>query len=602
MRFPPSFLERLRSQITLSEVIGRRITLKKHGREFQACCPFHNEKTPSFTVNDEKNFFHCFGCAAHGDAIGFVMRHDRLTYPEAIEKLARDLGIPMPVMTRDEVHRAEQEKTQLSVLEAACRWFESQLATHISARQYAERRGLARETLQNFRIGFAPDERNSLSQFLSGAGYSIALQQEAGLIGRSEEGHVYDRFRGRLIFPIRSARGDVVAFGGRLIAEPPPGKQLPKYLNSPETPLFKKGEMLYNLDLARRPAREKECAIVLEGYMDVVSVAQSGVDYAVATLGTAVTPEHIKKLWQLCKEPVLCLDGDSAGLRAMSRAAEIVLPLLKPGYSLRFAILPANEDPDSYIRKFGKNSFENILGSAQPLYQSLWEDIWQRHKSSLGQPEGRAEFETACKLISERISDPTVKKHYSDYFESQLWEHVRKAPRVNIRRSAQVTQLVNLEDPTAAALDRLTLNMLRILISFPPLLHKSAVEETLSRLDPRDAKIAALKNALMLSIEQTGLEEKEALMAFLERTLPGHAMPPMPAAQRTLSLEDAGQLWSEAVRAYEISRLQSELKQLQQGINEHFDETMQKRLFDLQDALKKAQSSRTFAPMAVDPV
>jgi DNA primase len=552
MRFPPSFLERLRSQLTVSEVIGRRITIKKHGREFNALCPFHNEKSPSFTINDDKNFFHCFGCGAHGDSIGFVMKYERLPYPEAVERLAREAGIPMPELTQEEFQRAEKEKIQLSVCEAACRWFEEQLTKNSFAKQYIEKRGLTPDTVKKFRIGYAPDERDSLHRYLLAQQYSIAQQLEAGLIGRSEEGSVYDRFRGRVIFPIRTPRGDVIAFGGRLIVDDK-NKSLPKYLNSPETPLFKKGEMLFNLDLAKRTIRDTERAVVCEGYMDVVAVAQAGVDYAVATLGTAVTPEHLGLLWRLCKEPVLCLDGDAAGKRAMQRAAEVALPLLKPGFSLRFAVLPTGEDPDSYVQKFGASSFEEVLKNAQNLYEQVWHSLFAEHAARLSLPEGRAALEAACQQAANKISDVSVKKHYSDFFKNQLWEKLRKLPRKSSeQRSAHVTQLASLDDATRAKLDALVARMLRLLIDFPSLLHKSSVEETLSHLDTKDAKILALRDALLTSIGEHGLEDRETLLRYLEIQLPGYDLRTFAVSKKPpASTEAAWQLWNDSAHFYQ---------------------------------------------------
>ncbi len=583
MRFPPSFLERLRSQLLVSEVIGRRIAIKKHGREFQALCPFHNEKSPSFTINDDKGFFHCFGCGAHGDAIGFVMKHERMTYPEAVEKLARDAGIPMPEMTREEVARAEKEKTQLTVLEAACRWFEQQLTQNHTARSYVEKRGLMADTIRNFRIGYAPETRDGLHQFLSKAGYATTLQAEAGLIIQPEDGGVYDRFRGRVIFPIRGPRGDVMAFGGRLIDSS--NKNLPKYLNSPETSLFKKGEMLYNLDLAKRPARERERAVVLEGYMDVVSVAQAGVDYAVATLGTAVTPSHLSLLWKLCQEPVLCLDGDEAGKRAMSRAAEVALPLLKPGYSLRFAILPKGEDPDSYIQKHGKTSFENILSTAEPLYQSLWEDLWRRYKPKLSLPEGRAEFEAMLSTVANKITDASVKKHYADYFKNQLWQHLRNVPRAQApKRSPQIAQLSSIEDIQTANASTLVTRMLQLLIHFPLLLHKSAVEETLSQIDIRDTKLAAVRDALLSSLSDISIENHDMLMTYLKNALPESSLARfLPSVAR--DAEAAWPLWLDTVSAYED---EIEAMRLAQFLEKEWNEADHTRLADI----RKRQARR----------
>lgn len=595
MRFPPSFLERLRSQLLVSEVIGRRIAIKKHGREFQALCPFHNEKTPSFTINDDKGFYHCFGCGAHGDAIGFTMKYDRLTYPEAVERLARDAGIPMPEMTREEMVKAEKEKTQISVCDAACHWFESQLKQHYAARDYVEKRNLSEDTVRKFRIGYAPDMRDGLYQHLLKNGYSAAQMLETGLIIQPEEGGVYDRFRGRVMFPIRSPRGDVIAFGGRLIDSN--NKNLPKYLNSPETSLFKKSETLYNLDQARQAARERKLAVVLEGYMDVVSVAQAGVHYAVATLGTAVTAPHLAMLWKLCQEPVLCLDGDEAGKRAMSRAAEVALPLLKPGCSLRFAILPRGEDPDSYVQKHGRAAFENIVQNAQPLYQSLWEDMERRYRSRIGLPEGRAEFEAALSRLAENIGDAAVRKHYAGYFKNQLWEYFKKTPRAAApRRAPQVAQLSSLEDMGGANAHALVARMLQLLAHFPLLLHKSAVDETLSHLDIRDVHLAALRDALLSSLEDASIENRDTLLGYLERTLPQYDVRALTAADASvaaLPADAAWQLWNDTVVTYKD---EIEAAELQRRLEREWNETDQARLKEI----KARQSRRGTPPPASD--
>jgi DNA primase len=592
MRFPPSFLERLRSQLIVSEVLGRRIQLKKHGREFQALCPFHNEKTPSFTINDDKNFYHCFGCGAHGDAISFVMKYDRMSYPEAVEHLAREAGIPLPVLTREEAQRAEREKIQLHVLEAACRWFEQQLAQNMAARQYVEKRGLLADTTKRFRIGYAPDERNALHQHLLKAGYPQALQLEAGLIGQSEEGHVYDRFRGRVMFPIRTPRGDIIAFGGRLIIDDK-NKTLPKYLNSPETPLFKKGEMLFNLDLAKRAIRDRGLAVVMEGYMDVVSVTQSGVEYAVATLGTAVTPDHLKLLWRLCKEPVLCLDGDAAGKRAMTRAAEVALPLLAPGYSLRFAMLPKGEDPDSYVQKYGSANFEEILRKAQDLYHIVWENLFEQHAPKLALPEGRAALESACRQTVDKIQDASVKKHYADFFRSQVWEKVRKAPWANTERSLQVTQLAAIDNPQTSMLDALIARMLSLLIDYPALLHKSSVEETLPLLETKDRKISALRDVLLAAIPEHGLEEREHLIGYLDGQLPAENKLASITAKRlgspVQSLEAAWQIWNDCAQFYQDEK---EAIRLQAVLETEWNEADHAHLTDI----KRRQANRAIPP------
>jgi len=595
MRFPPSFIERLRSHFLMSEVVGRRIPIKKHGREFQGLCPFHNEKSPSFTVNDEKGFFHCFGCGAHGDAIEFIRKFERLSYPETVETLARDAGIPLPQLTHEEVRKIEAEKTLYDVLEATCQWFEKQLVatTGNIALDYLEKRGLKPETMRTFRIGYAPDERTALYNHLLKAGFQQSLQVEAGLIILPEQGAPYDRFRGRIMFPIRNNSGKIIAFGGRLIANATANKHLPKYLNSPETPLFKKGEILYNLDLAKKPARDGNIAVVMEGYMDVVSTAQSGIAYALATLGTAVTPEHLRLLWQLAKEPVMCLDGDAAGMRAMMRAAEVALPLLKPGYSLRFAILPKGEDPDSYVQKHGKASFEKILMGSRRLSQILWETVSPQYKSDL--PEGRAALEDALKILTDKIANPTVRAHYASYFRKLLWSKPAGAPRASPERSVHVEQMV--VQHHSAALEVLVQRLLILLLKFPQLLHKSQIEETLSRLDIRSHTLDALRTALLAAHGHVDIDDHEKFTHYMQKQFHGDL--PTGAIKlpyrETLNAEDAMLLWNETVSVYQVAHLESELKELQESVGHSMDEAAYHRLVELQQAIRKAQGQRTFA-------
>lgn len=601
MRFPPSFIERLRSRFLVSEVVGKRIPLRKHGREYQGLCPFHKEKTPSFTVNDDKGFYHCFGCGAHGDVIEFVRKFEKLSYVETMELLAREGGIPIPRPSAEEHRKAEAEKTLYDVLEAACKWFEQQLVATSGtiALDYVQKRGLKQETLRQFRIGYAPDEsRDALHKHLLLAGFPQALQLEAGLISVPEQGGVYDRFRGRVIFPIRNSAGKVIAFGGRLLGGNT-NKSLPKYLNSPETPVFKKGEVLFNLDLARKQAREVDCAVVMEGYMDVVSTAQSGIGYALATLGTAVTAEHLRLLWQVAREPVICLDGDAAGHRAMMRAAEVALPLLKPGYSLRFALLPKGEDPDTYVQKNGKASFEKILVKSSRLSQMLWETLSPQYRSDL--PEGRAALENALKLLSDKIADPTVRSHYASYFRKMLWAKAPVTPKPVQKASEKVRHLAM--QHISASVELLVQNLLNILIKFPQLLHKSQVEETLSRLDIRSHHNDLLRNTLLAAAHGVDLDNRELFMAYLNKQLHGQ----LPEAIKlpfkdTLSVNDAMMLWNETLARYEVEHLEFELKELQENIGQAMDEAALQRLVELQQAIQKARAVRTFAPAESDMV
>src|SRR6266849_811634 len=375
MALPPGFLDELRSRISLSGLIGRRVKLVRRGREYAGLCPFHHEKTPSFYVVEDKSFFHCFGCGAHGDAIGFVMRADNLDFIEAIEKLAGEAGLPVPKATPQERERAQRQKTLLEALEAAAAFYEGQLWLPAGrrAREYLEGRGLDPETIRRFRLGWAPEDRHALRRGLT-ADFPDALLIEAGLLRREPvEGEAFDYFRNRVMFPIGDRAGRVIAFGGRVL-----GDGQPKYLNSPDTPLFEKGRVLYGWSAARGGAgRDAEAggpgAIVTEGYMDVIALHRAGFATAVAPLGTALTEFQLQELWRLGPEPILCFDGDAAGQSAAIRALRRALPLLRPGQSLRFASLPSGEDPDSIIRSKGRADFDQILAAARPLADMLWE-------------------------------------------------------------------------------------------------------------------------------------------------------------------------------------------------------------------------------------
>ena len=403
----------------MSELIGRYIPVKRAGREYHALCPFHKEKTPSFTINDEKAFYHCFGCGAHGDAIGFVKDYEHLNYREAIEKLAGMAGLTVPQPTRAEVERVSREQSLQQVMEAVTGWLEHQLeqtAEGELARNYLRERGLSAPTVARFRIGYAPADRDALMRAMQPLGISERQLVETGMLIHVEGKAPYSRFRRRLMFPIRDRKSRVIAFGGRVLPGEP-NADAPKYLNSPETPLFHKGRQLFNLDLARRPAFDTRQLTICEGYMDVVALAQAGFPAAVAPLGTAITAEQLQICWQLVDEPTLCLDGDSAGQRAMARAVDLALPLLVPGKTLKVAVLPKGEDPDTLIRSIGKQAFEDVLNQAQPLSQVLWS---QAFATAGATPEQRAAQEQGLNTKIGQIKHPTVQHYYKQFVREQL--------------------------------------------------------------------------------------------------------------------------------------------------------------------------------------
>lgn len=430
MAFDPAFLDELRMRVALAEVVGRRTKLVKRGREHSGLCPFHNEKTPSFTVNEDKGFFHCFGCGAHGDVIGFVMRTENLSFPEAVEKLANEAGLQLPNLTREAREEGRVRQSLHAVLEAAALWFSQELQgpRGRAGQEYLRRRGITDETIARFRIGFAPDARGALKAALVKQGFGESLLIDGGLLRRRDEsGEAYDLFRNRIIFPITDRRGRVIAFGGRVLDPAPEGA--PKYLNSPETSLFHKGRTLYGLAQAAEGARKEGLLVVTEGYMDAIAALVAGVP-AVAPLGTALTEDQMAELWRFVPEPVLCFDGDSAGSRAASRAADRSLPLIGPGKTLRFVNLPAGEDPDSLIAAQGAVAFRNLLGTARPLSQLVWERAIAA-AAPIDTPERMALAEKNLADQTSRIADPSLRKHYQDHFRNRVWRELRPASKPN---------------------------------------------------------------------------------------------------------------------------------------------------------------------------
>jgi len=406
MSLSPAFLDELRLRTSLSSLIGRSLKLQKAGREFKACCPFHNEKTPSFYVNDEKGFFHCFGCQAHGDAISWLTDARGLAFMDAVKELADQAGMEMPAPDPRAQAKAERAAGLYEVMEAAARWFADQLGgiDGAAARLYLKERGLAAATLQKFDFGFAPDSRGKLRIALKQFG-NDKLVETGLLIAPEDEREPYDRFRGRLMFPIRDPRGRVIAFSGRIL-----GDGEPKYLNSPDTPLFDKGRTLFNFDKAAPASREAKRVIVVEGQMDVIALDQFGISEAVAPLGTALTEGQLGLLWRLSPSPILCFDGDAPGQKAAVRAALRALPGVGPGRSLGFVTLPAGQDPDDLVRASGRAALDALLEAPQPLVERLWQH--ELDAEPLGTPEQRAGLRRRLMDHVSTIADSDVRDQY----------------------------------------------------------------------------------------------------------------------------------------------------------------------------------------------
>ncbi|MBL1234688.1 MAG: DNA primase [Rhodobiaceae bacterium] len=417
MSFPKSFLDELKARIRVSEIVGRQVKLTRRGREFVGLSPFNNEKTPSFTVNDDKQFYHCFSTGEHGDAIKFLEKTENLSFMEAVERLAGEAGMEVPKMDPKSAEREKKKAGLIDVSEMAQSYFVESLkrGKGAEAHVYLVRRGLSEETISLFGLGYAPDSRTGMKDYLQGRSVRVPQMIESGvLIGGDDIPQPYDRFRNRVTFPIEDQRGRVIAFGGRALD---PNARA-KYLNSPETPLFHKGATLYNFARARKPAYDIGTVIVAEGYMDVIALHQGGFPHAVAPLGTALTEEQIQLLWRMTSEPILCFDGDRAGRKAAYRAVERVLPLLKPGHSLRFAMLPDGKDPDDLIRDGGSGAMQEVLDQAKPLSTMLWD--WQVSLGEWDTPERRAAFEEAMGELVASIADPKVRGHYREGVRSQF--------------------------------------------------------------------------------------------------------------------------------------------------------------------------------------
>ena len=417
MRFTPQFLDELRARLPVSEVVGRRVKLKKAGREFKGLSPFQQEKSPSFTVNDQKGFYHDFSSGKHGDIISFLMETEGVGFTEAVERLASMAGMALPAATPDAARHEQRRKTLHDVMELAAKFFADTLASRngAKARGYLGDRAITPATQLQFRLGYAPPDRFALKEHLGAQGISTEDMVEAGLlIGGDDIPVPYDRFRDRVMFPITDVRGRVIAFGGRALEKDVPAK----YLNSPETPLFHKGDNLYNLSTARQATHNGSPLIVVEGYVDVIAMVTAGFAGAVAPLGTALTENQLALLWKMADEPILCFDGDRAGQKAAYRAADLALPALLPGKSLRFALLPEGQDPDDLARSGGRGAIEEVISAARSLVDMLWSR--EIEGGSFATPERRAALEARISELANGIRDEVVRRYYRQDLADRL--------------------------------------------------------------------------------------------------------------------------------------------------------------------------------------
>jgi DNA primase len=513
----PAFLDELRARTTLSGLIGRTVKLQRAGREFKACCPFHDEKTPSFYVNDEKSFYHCFGCQAHGDAIRWLTDQRGLAFIDAVKELADAAGMAVPAPDPKSQERAERAAGLYEVMEAAAAWFAEQLDVGEggAARDYLKQRGIGGETKRKFGFGLAPDSRGKLKVALRKFGDDKLI--EAGLlIQPEEEKEPYDRFRGRLMFPIRDARGRCIAFSGRIL-----GAGEPKYVNSPDTPLFDKGRILFNLDKAGPASRASRRVIVVEGQMDVVALDQAGIAEVVAPLGTALTEGQLGLLWKLSPAPLLCFDGDAAGQKAAVRAAVRALPYVGPGRSLGFVTLPAGQDPDDVIRAGGRAALDALLESPESLVDKLWQH--ELGAEPLGTPEQKAGLRRRLSDHASAIQDGDVREQYRfellKRFNELTLPQRQWTPRAPFRPGGRFTPPPRPASAEAKSLGRTGLSpqlgraVLQGLARFPALIGDHA--EAIAALPLAEGDAVRLRDLMLESAMVNAALDPEALNTIL---------------------------------------------------------------------------------------
>ncbi len=469
--YPESFIKELETTIPISDLIGKKIALKRRGRDFVACCPFHHEKTPSFSVSDLKGIYHCFGCGRSGNIFTFIMETEGFSFKEAIEYIANLYGIALPkIQTKKRESKEEVDEVELiyKINEETCKFFENCLCEFYAkeALAYAKKRGLSKENIKKFRIGFAPGDFSMLINYLKKLGYSEALMEKSGVVAKGDKGY-YDKFRNRLMFPVLDKKGRVIAFTGRILDD-----GMPKYMNSPETKIYTKGNVLFNYYFARKAIYDKKFAVLVEGNMDAISLFINGVDNTVAPMGTGITENQIKELWSSTDEIFICLDGDNAGKKASARLAKLVLPVISIGKNINFVFLPDNIDPDDFIRKFGKVEFDKLLNKSIPLSNYLWDNeligLGLENNQEIT-PEKKAQLEKNIFKLIENIKDTKLKNHFEKFYNNKLWKLSSKKDKKENRSTCikKITTKVDLQ--TAEKIEIYERKICELLTKYPNL-------------------------------------------------------------------------------------------------------------------------------------
>jgi len=615
MSLPPGFLDELRSRVSLAQVVGRKVMWDRHksnqGKgDMWAPCPFHHEKTASFHVDDRKGFFYCFGCHAKGDAIGFVKDSENVGFMEAVEILAREVGLALPAPDPKARAKADRRGQLAQIMEDAFAWYRLQLATGQAreARDYLARRGLDPAAQERWGVGFAP-ARGGLFAHLTAKGHEARLVLDAGLCAASERGgNPYDRFRNRILFPIRDAQGRAMALGGRAM-DP---NDRAKYLNSPETDLFHKGRSLFNHQSAREAAGKGQPLIVAEGYMDVIALSEAGFGAAVAPLGTAITEDQLRLLWRIHDEPIIALDGDVAGLRAAMRVVDLALPLLEAGKSLRFAIMPQGKDPDDLVRGGGPAAMQKVLGNAIPMVRLLWQR--ETEGRSFDSPERKAALDAALRQAIGRIRDVSIRRHYGEDIKRLRWElFAPRRPRPaggsgpgrwrgdGFRRSAEAqpdpaTRASLLAQASGAVEEEMReAVILAGLLTHPALLPR--FEDDLERLEPVDRDHAALCRTILRHVDTPpgdlrAAVEDELGRATLEKLFAPRHVAIAPAIRNPQDVETAATcLAEELAKLFAVRAARRELAEALE--EEAADEGLTWRLAQAAEARHRAQHGQS---------
>jgi len=497
MNFSKDFPEKLRSSILISEVIGKKVRLKKQGKSFLGLCPFHNEKSPSFSVNDQKGFYHCFGCQAHGDVITFTMENERLEFKEAIFKLADDFGIQVPVVATSQIQQNYVAR-DFEIIEKINQFFEKNLYQEfaIEARNYLKKRGFNSTIAKKFHIGYALNSYEGLLNHLRNLGFSDSEIEGCGVIGKNDKGKLYDKLRNRITFGISDRKNRLIAFGGRTL-----GDDLPKYLNSAETEIFKKNQTLYNYSNARKAIFDNGYAIMVEGYVDAISLANNGFENVVAGLGTAIGEEHLKQLFQITDKIVMCLDGDNAGIKAAKRVRNFSLPLINSKKTLAFNFLPNQMDPDDFLKNYGAREFKKTLDEAVPLSKAMFDfavaDLGLKNIEKLA-PESKARLELELNAKINLITDQASKKYFNLFVKDVLFSIGR--PQNNFKKNIVKTSI--LPNKNRHNFDQNSLLILAMLIKYPELIDYRDNDFDLREMQFEDEKMSDLKEFIVNLIDE----------------------------------------------------------------------------------------------------